>query len=101
MSGVKGRSGRKTHYDEMAACEIVNLSQKTVRDYLLDQKIPIDKRVLVAKDFAAKVMPTKIEGLKPNYYVYITNDTTGRDKNSVEVLPAQESKDDQGMLVEI
>ena len=62
MAGVKGKSGRKTHYDSLAIAEVVNLSIKTVRDYLRDENIPIEKKVFVAKDFALKRLPNKVEG---------------------------------------
>jgi hypothetical protein len=62
MSGVKGRSGRKTHYEEMEAAEIVNLSQKTILDYLKDENISREKKIIVAQPFALKAMPQKIEG---------------------------------------
>ena len=62
MPGVKGKSGRKSHYDSLAIAEVVNLSIKTVRDYLKDENIPVEKKVFVAKDFAIKRMPTKIQG---------------------------------------
>jgi len=62
MAGTKGRSGRKTHYDELAIAEVVNLSIKTCREYLQDMTIPIDKRAELAKHFAVKAMPQKIEG---------------------------------------
>jgi intein-encoded DNA endonuclease-like protein len=89
MAGKKGRSGRKSHYEEMDAVEIVNLSQKTVRDYLRDPNIPLDKKVLVAKDFAAKAMPTKIEANTPTY-VYVVSDTEGCREDKSEVLTAPE-----------
>lgn len=87
MAGVKGRSGRKTHYDEMAAVEIVKLSQKTVRDYLKDESIPLEKRVLVAKDFAAKAMPTKIETDTPTY-VYVVDNAGRCGDDTGEILSA-------------
>lgn len=61
MAGVKGKSGRHTHYDELAIADVVNLSIRTVRAYLNDEKIPLEKRVFVAKDFALKRMPQKIQ----------------------------------------
>lgn len=61
MAGVKGKSGRHTHYEEMDTVEIVKLSQRTIKAYLSDKKIPIEKKVLIAKDFALRAMPVKQE----------------------------------------
>ena len=61
MSGVKGRSGRKTHYDELAISEVVNLSVKTVREYLQDTKMPLSKRAALSQAFVVKAMPQKVD----------------------------------------
>lgn len=62
MAGTKGRSGRRAHYDEMLVTDVVNLSIKTIRDYLLDPDIPKKDKAEVARHFAVKAMPQKIEG---------------------------------------
>jgi hypothetical protein len=62
MSGKAGRSGRKSFYDEKEIAEVVNMSVRTVKMYLNDEGIPLEKKVLVAQGFALKRMPTKIEG---------------------------------------
>ena len=62
MSGIKGRSGRRAHYDEMLVTDVVNKSIKLVNDYISDLKIPLDKRIEVAKHFGIKAVPTKLEG---------------------------------------
>ena len=61
MSGRKGRSGRKSHYDEMAIAEVVNLSVKTVRDYLRDERMPLSKRAQLGQAFVVKAMPQKVD----------------------------------------
>jgi len=62
MAGVKGRSGRKSHYDEMLVSEVVNSSIKLVREYINDLGISLEKRVEVAKHFGLKAVPTSFEG---------------------------------------
>lgn len=62
MAGAKGRSGRKTHYEEMIFVDVVNASGRLCLDYIKDEKIPLEKRIEVAKHFALKGVPTKIEG---------------------------------------
>ena len=61
MSGVKGRSGRKSKFDELQTYEVAEMSVKVVRDYL-NSTAPLDKKVEVAKHFVLKAMPTKVEG---------------------------------------
>ena len=73
MAGVKGRSGRKSHYDEMSIIEVVNKSIKTVNDYLSDENIALEKRVGVAKDFALKHMPQQVKGEGFNDMIIINN----------------------------
>ena len=96
MAGQKGRSGRKTHYDEMLISEVVNLSIKTVHDYLLDARIPLFRKVMVAKDFALKKMPQRLEG-GDRQIVYVINNgnTKGREGNRVNLLPAHKSAEDK------
>ena len=60
MSGVKGFSGRKSKFEEDTLMDVVNLSVKTVRQFLQDENIPLEKRVAIAKDFGLRKIPTKI-----------------------------------------
>jgi len=95
MAGKKGRSGRKTHYEEMQIKEVVNLSVKTVHDYLLDENIAIDKKVMVAKDFALKKLPNKLEtGDKQIVYVINNGNTKKCESNRINIRTASESADD-------
>ena len=59
MSGVKGKSGRKSHYRELDIMEVVNLSIKTIRDYLKDPSIDLHRRAQLAHAFALKRIPEK------------------------------------------
>ena len=62
MAGKKGCSGRKSHYDEMEIAEVVNLSISTIKSYLKNPDVPLKDKAEVAKHFAVKAMPQKIEG---------------------------------------
>jgi hypothetical protein len=62
MAGTKGHSGRKTHYEEKLISELVNLSVKTCLEYLRDKDTPKDKKAELAKHFAVKAIPNKVEG---------------------------------------
>ena len=85
MAGQKGKSGRKTHYEEMAIAEVVNLSIKTVRDYLLDPNIPREKKAFLAKDFALKRIPNKIENLNPEREVIIIHNPKEKEVLSASI----------------
>jgi hypothetical protein len=61
MSGVKGRSGRKSNYECKQLNEILELSAKAVREYLLDPNMPKQGKALLGKDFIIKIIPTQIE----------------------------------------
>ena len=74
MAGVKGRSGRRTHYDELAIAEVVNLSIKTVREYLQDIKMPLEKRAQLAQAFVAKAMPQRLEAEGLDTQIIIVRD---------------------------
>lgn len=62
MPGVKGKSGRKSKFEEDMLMEVCNLSVNTIRQFLLDITIPVKLRVQIAKDFALRKVPTKLEG---------------------------------------
>ncbi len=59
--GGKG-SGRRCHYDDLAIADVVNKSISLIRAYIVDEFVPLDKRVEVARHFAVKAVPEKIEG---------------------------------------
>jgi len=61
MPGVKGRSGRKSKREEIQSNELKELSIKTCREYL-NSDASLERRVEIAKHFALKAMPNKIEG---------------------------------------
>lgn len=61
MPGVKGRSGRKSKFNELQTYEVAEMSIKVVRDYL-NSTVPLEKKVEVAKHFVLKAMPTRVEG---------------------------------------
>ena len=50
MSGVKGRSGRKGYEEEKAIEEIIELSFKTIKHYLLDSKWSNEKKAQLATE---------------------------------------------------
>ena len=73
MAGVKGRSGRKSHYNEATSLAIVEMSQRTVLQYLSDNTISLEKRLAVAKDFALKVTKNEEKGESPgDRYTFIS-----------------------------
>lgn len=61
MSGVKGRSGRKTKLEGLQIDEILALSNKTVRQCLEDESIDIYKRGELGMRFICKYMPSRVE----------------------------------------
>ena len=61
MSGIKGCSGRKSKFEEDMLMDVVNLSVKTIKQFLEDMTIPLSKRATIAKDFSLRKIPTKID----------------------------------------
>ena len=61
MAGVKGRSGRKSHYDEKTANEILLLAMSTIKSALNDMTLPIQFRSELASKIYTKAMPSVVD----------------------------------------
>jgi hypothetical protein len=66
MAGVKGRSGTTTKKDRIKRIkkisDIVNLSIDIIGEYLQSPDITLEKKAEMARHFAVKSMPNKVEG---------------------------------------
>lgn len=61
MSGVKGRSGRKTMLKERTIEEICEMSSDILLKWLSNPEVDLHKKVMVAKDVVLKRLPTMLE----------------------------------------
>ncbi len=61
MAGVKGRSGRKSHYDEKTANEILELAMGTIKSALNDKTLPVQFRAELASKIYTKAMPSVVD----------------------------------------
>ena len=61
MSGVKGRSGRRTRYHELNVAQLAKMSEKSIRDCLKDPTVSIATRAQLGMAFLNKYMPDKID----------------------------------------
>lgn len=60
MAGVKGKSGRKSKYEEWNIAEIVNGSLRYIKWYLEDPNADPAKKAEIASRFALKMIPDRI-----------------------------------------
>lgn len=60
MAGVKGRSGRKSHFDEKTANEILTMAMATIKMALADMSLPIQFRSELASKIYTKAMPSTV-----------------------------------------
>ena len=94
MAGVKGRSGRKGHYQELAVKEVLELSIKCVRDFLNDSTISLEKKANLGKDFVIKTIPQHIigEGIIDSKIVIIRSEKIeDGNRNTTEAFSRQVS----------
>lgn len=61
MAGVKGRSGRKSHFDEKTANEILSMAMSTIKMALADMTLPIQFRSELASKIYTKAMPSIVD----------------------------------------
>ena len=71
MSGVKGRSGRKSKSDEQKRLDIIERSWDIVNEFLLDTETTVDKKVVEAVKIVLKSMPTE-PLIKTDTHYYFT-----------------------------
>ena len=91
MSGIKGKSGRKSWKKEIQVREIWELSYSIIRKALVSEEIPEKDKIQIAREMLSKMLPREIkaEGLETHFINVIRTDllkqTEARDK-----LPPQE-----------
>lgn len=77
MAGVKGRSGRKSHFDQQTANELITLSSKIIRDALNSPDLPLQVKADLAAKIYVKAMPQNIafESDVPVFQLVVMNQT--------------------------
>jgi hypothetical protein len=76
MSGVKGRSGRKPHYDELNTNELLMLAESSLRKYFKDPNIDLQHKASLAALLYSKAIKTQTENtikLMPSYDIAMLN----------------------------
>jgi len=60
MSGVKGKSGRSSHFEERTIKQICEQSAEIFLNWLKDKRVERSKRALAAKEVIIKRLPAKL-----------------------------------------
>ena len=75
MAGLRGKSGRPSHFDEKQMSELIKLSARTLLRALNDDELPTQFKADLAAKIYVKAMPQNIDmggSLQPVFNITIT-----------------------------